>query len=137
MFAEKLTKNDLKEYAYKVICGMDNVKITGKILHEIVNDEDGNFDSLVIDFWVNDTLVDENIHCNEIICDFNNEDSKHTQFFIDKFGLPYVLSYKKYLNSLSLKENERNAYLKRANDYFCSKMIENGQKVLGDFELHK
>ncbi len=132
MFTEKLSRKDISNYVQEVICG-DDCKVIGDINKKIVEDENGKFDYLCLDFWVKEKDADKKMHCLQWVSDYE-EGNEHIRFFIKKFGLPYVLGYKQYLETLSLNEEQKAEKLKEANDFYYDYMFNIGQQTLTKYE---
>ncbi len=132
MFAEKLTKVDIADYVQDVICGQD-YEVTTNIIKEKVYDENGELDCISVDFYAVDTKTDIEHHWIESIVDFEDDDD-HLKFFIKKFGLPYILSYKAFLKDLPIENLAKTERLKQANDFFYGNMAKLGQKTINEFE---
>lgn len=132
MFAEKLTKVDIADYVQDVICGQD-YEVTTNIIKEKVYNENGDLDCISVDFYAVDIKTDIEHHWIEPIVDFEDDDD-HLKFFIKKFGLPYILSYKTFLKDLPVSNIAKAERLKQANDIFYGNMAKSGQKTINEFE---
>lgn len=139
MFAKRLSKSDIVEYAENVVCSMNEV-VAGNIEIEKIYDKFNFYKYTHISFIAYDVKRKVENKLQADIFDFQDFDYVHNNFMVDKFGFAYLDSFKFYVKSADSPEIKRDrmyAY-KICQKHFYSKLNQDKyQTTLSDFETQK